>query len=124
MIGFGNKREDVLRAKGGGGGGGGASSFSSARPTSPDHQNHQNNLFASLSRSIKQKADENLSKMKSDWQEVQKGLQNGGVEGAVQNIKQIAMKRAKETTTATTTTTASTTHSSSSSSSQQQRQRQ
>jgi hypothetical protein len=62
--------------------------------------------------------------MKSDFQEVQKGLQNGGVEGAVQNIKQIAMKRAKETTTATTTTTASTTHSSSSSSSQQQRQRQ
>jgi hypothetical protein len=120
MIGFGNKREDVLRAKGGGG----ASSFSSARPTSPDHQNHQNNLFASLSRSIKQKAEENLSKMKSDFQEVQKGLQNGGVEGAVQNIKQIAMKRAKETTTATTTTTASTTHSSSSSSSQQQRQRQ
>ena len=118
MIGFGNKREDVLRAKGGGG----ASSFSSARPTSPDHQNHQNNLFASLSRSIKQKAEENLSKMKSDFQEVQKGLQNGGVEGAVQNIKQIAMKRAKETTTATTTTAS--THSSSSSSSQQQRQRQ
>jgi hypothetical protein len=86
MVGFGNNREDVLRAKG---------SFTSSATTSPDH--HQNNLFASLSRSFKQKADENLSKMKSDWQEVQKGLQNGGVEGAVQNIKQIALKRAKET---------------------------
>jgi len=86
MVGFGNNREDVLRAKG---------SFTSSATTSPDQP--QNNLFASLSRSIKQKADENLSKMKSDWQEVQKGLQNGGVEGAVQNIKQIALKRAKET---------------------------
>jgi len=86
MVGFGNNREDVLRAKG---------SFTSSATTSPDQ--HQNNLFASLSRTIKQKADENLSKMKSDWQEVQKGLQSGGVEGAVQNIKQIALKRAKET---------------------------
>ena len=48
--------------------------------------------------SIKQKADETKSKMKSDWQEVQKALQTDGVEGAVHNIKQIAFKRAKETT--------------------------
>ena len=66
---------DARAADGGGGegdGGGGLTrgvGGSSARPTSPDHQNHQNNLFASLSRSIKQKAEENLSKMKSDFQE-------------------------------------------------------
>ena len=87
MVGFGNKREDVLRAKGGG----------SPTTTNPG-KNHQTNLFVSLSRSIKQKADETKSKMKSDWQEVQKALQTDGVEGAVHNIKQIAFKRAKETT--------------------------
>jgi hypothetical protein len=87
MVGFDNKREDVLRAKGGG----------SPTTTNPG-KNHQTKLFASLSRSIKQKADENLSKMKSDWQEVQKALQNDVVEGAVHNIKQIAFKRAKKTT--------------------------
>ena len=87
MVGFGNKREDVLRAKGGG----------SPTTTNPG-KNHQTNLLASLSRSIKQKADQNISKMKSDWQEVQKALQNNDVEGAVHNIKQIAFKRAKETT--------------------------
>ena len=88
MVGFGNKREDVLKAK----------SEQQQQPieqTTTTQQQQQPNIFASF-KTMKQAADKNIQMMKSDFLEVQKSLSSKGVEGAVQNIKSIASKRAKE----------------------------
>ena len=83
MVGFGNKREDVLRAKGG-------------FPHDDQSGKKSSNQPLRVLSFDQTKSGLNKSKMKSDWQEVQKALQTDGVEGAVHNIKQIAFKRAKK----------------------------